>query len=69
MARTAWKSKGQHRTVSWVIGQQILLVEQCRGVKNSTKQLGTVSCGEEQQHRWPGQFGDEKDCIGLYHTE
>ena len=49
MARTVWGSKGQHRTVTCRKQQQILLLEQFRGVKNSTKQFGTVSCEKEQQ--------------------
>ena len=48
MARTVRGSIGQQRTVACKIGQQILLLEQLRGVENSTKQLGTVSCKKEQ---------------------
>ena len=49
MARTVRGSIGQHRTESCGIGQQILLLEQFRGVKNSTEQLKTVLCENEQQ--------------------
>ena len=50
MARTVRGSIRQQRTVACDIGQQILLLEQFRGVKNSTKQLGTVSCEKKQQN-------------------
>ena len=40
-------SIGQNRTVSCGIGQQILLLEQFRGAKNSTEQLETVLCEKE----------------------
>ena len=42
MARIVRGSKGQHRTVPYGKGQQILLLEQFKGVNNSIKQLGTV---------------------------
>ena len=50
MARTVRGSVRQQRTVACDIGQQILLLEQFRGVENSTKQLGTVSCKKEHQN-------------------
>ena len=44
MARTVRGSIGLHRTVACGIGQQILLLEQFREVKNSRELLGTVLC-------------------------
>ena len=49
MARTVRESIGQHRTVACGIGQQKYLLEQFRGIKNSTEQLGAVLCEKEQQ--------------------
>ena len=49
MIRTVRESIRQHRTVAGGIGQKILLLEQYRGVKNSTEQLGTVLCEKELQ--------------------
>ena len=49
MARTVRGSIRQQRTVACDIGQQILLLEQFRGLKNSTEQLGAVLCEKEQQ--------------------
>ena len=49
MAMTGRRSEGQHRTVSFGRGQQLLLLEQFRGVKNSTEQLETVLYGKEQE--------------------
>ena len=42
-------SKGQHRALASGIGQQMLMIEQFRGVKDSTEQLGTVLCEKKQQ--------------------
>ena len=44
MARTVAGRVGQHRTVVYGIGQQILMLEQFRGVKNSRELLGTALC-------------------------
>ena len=49
MARTVRESIGQHRTVACGIGQQKYLLEQFRRIKNSTEQLGAVSCEKEKQ--------------------
>ena len=47
MARTVKGSVRQQRTVACDIGQQILLLEQFRGVKNSRELLGTVLCEKQ----------------------
>ena len=44
MARTVRGSIGQHMTVVCGMGQQMLLLEQLKEVKNSTEQLGNVLC-------------------------
>ena len=44
MAGTVKGSIGLHGTVAFGIGQQLLLLEQFRGVKNSRELLGTVLC-------------------------
>ena len=71
MARTVRGSIGQQRTVACEIGQQILLLEQLRGVENSTKQLGAVSFKKEQQNN--GQDSEERyrtaqDCMTYNRT-
>ena len=71
MARTVRGSIGQQRTVACKIGQQILLLEQLRGVENSTKQLGAVSFKKEQQNNGQdseGRYRTAQDCMTYNRT-
>ena len=71
MARTVRGSIGQQRTVACEIGQQILLLEQLRGVENSTKQLGAVSFKKEQQNNGQdseGRYRTAQDCMTYNRT-
>ena len=71
MARTVRGSIGQHRTVVYGIGQQILLLEQFRGVENSRELLGTVSCKKEQQNNGldsGGKYRTIQDCMTYKRT-
>ena len=71
MARTVRRSIGQQRTVACEIGQQLLLLEQLRGVENSTKQLGAVSFKKEQQNNGQdseGSYRTAQDCMTYNRT-
>ena len=71
MARTVRRSIGQQRTVACEIRQQILLLEQFRGVENGRELLGTVSCKKEQHNNGlisGGKYRTVQDCMTYKRT-